>query len=54
MTKLDLYWMDNPAWFDFTDDEDAKPFLTDNAPEEAKKSFEHYLEQIEKLENKAS
>lgn len=46
MKKLDLYWMNNPAWFDFADDEEAKPFLTDDAPPEAKASFKRYLEQI--------
>lgn len=45
MKKLDLYWMSNPEWFDFSDDENAEPYLTEKAPPEARKSFERYLEQ---------
>ena len=50
MKALDLYWKSNPDWYDYTDDEDAKPFLTEKAPAEAKESFERYLKQ--KQENK--
>lgn len=50
MRTLDLYWMTNPDWFDFTDDDDALPFLTEDAPIEAKKSFERYLEQRKKTD----
>ena len=46
MKKLDLYWMNDPAWFDFADDEDAAPFLTEAAPPEAKASYARFLEQI--------
>ena len=46
MTKLDLYWMTNPDWYDFADDgELGTPFLTEAAPPEAKESFARYLEQ---------
>ena len=46
MRKLDLYWLSNRAWYSFTDDEDATPYLLPDAPAEAKASYEHYLEQI--------
>lgn len=34
-------WMDNDEWFDY--DENDFPYLTDKAPEEARKSFEIWL-----------
>lgn len=43
MKKLDYYWLSNPAWWHWT--ENADRVLNDDAPEEAKKSYEHYLEQ---------
>ena len=47
MKKLDLYWMENPDWFDYTDDEENPvPFLTEKATPEAKASFARYSEQI--------
>lgn len=49
MKKLDLYWMENPAWYDYTDDDAAEPFLTEAATAEAKASFKHYLEQMKTL-----
>lgn len=52
MKKLDLYWMSNPDWFDFADDENAEPFLTDAAPTKAKESFKRFLEQKKEMENK--
>lgn len=51
MRKLDLYWMTNRSWYDFTDDEDATPYLLDDAPTEAKASYEHYLEQIKTMKS---
>lgn len=45
MTKYDLYWETNPEWYDYTDDEDAVPYLTEAAPPEARESFERYLEE---------
>lgn len=51
MRKLDLYWMTNRAWYDFTNDEDATPYLLDDAPAEAKASYEHYLEQIKTMKS---
>ncbi len=41
-----LYWKTNPDWYDY--DENEKPYLTDKAPEEAKESFQNYLELIER------
>lgn len=37
-----LYWKQNPEWYDY--DENENPYLTEEAPEKAKKSFEKYLE----------
>ncbi|MCF2652113.1 hypothetical protein [Anaeromassilibacillus senegalensis] len=34
-------WMNNDEWFDY--DENDFPYLTDKAPEEARKSFEIWL-----------
>ena len=45
MTKYDLYWKTNPEWYDYTDDEDAVPYLTEAAPPEARESFARYLEE---------
>ena len=43
MRKIDLYWMENKDWY--YEDEDGNYAIKDDAPEETKKSFEHYLEQ---------
>lgn len=47
MRKLEYYWQSNHAWWKF---QDGIPVLTDDAPPEAKKSFERYLRQIEEYE----
>ena len=49
MTKFDLHWMDNDEWFDFADDEEAAPYLTEKAPPEAVASYNRYLEQLKRL-----
>jgi len=42
MTKLDYYWASRDEWIHW----DGKKFvLNDDAPEEAQKSYEHYLQQ---------
>lgn len=41
-----LFWSTNPDWYDY--DENEQPYLTEAAPEEAKESFENYLELIER------
>ena len=41
MRKLDLYWMTNKEWYGL---KDMVYYIKDSAPEEAKKSFAHYLE----------
>ena len=51
MRKLDLYWMTNHDWFDYTDDDKAEPFLLDDAPTEARASYERYLEQIKTMKS---
>lgn len=46
MRKLDMFWMTNKAWYELKHDGDKwEYFIKDDAPEEAKKSFAHYLEQ---------
>ena len=45
MTKYDLYWKTNPEWYNYTDDEDEFPQLTEAAPPEARESFARYLEE---------
>lgn len=44
MTKLDFYWSTNKAWYHI--DENCDFVIHDDAPEEAKKSFENYKRQL--------
>ena len=47
--------MSDPDWYGFADDEDGTPFLTEEAPAEAKESFERFLEQKKSMnKDKAS
>ena len=52
MKKLNLYWMSNPEWYDFADNEDAEPYLTESAPPEAVESFKRFLEQKEEMNSR--
>ena len=45
MTKYDLYWMSNSEWYNYTDEEEPVPYLTEAAPPEARESFARYLEE---------
>lgn len=45
MTKYDLYWMKDPEWYFYMNDEDEFPQLTEAAPPEARESFARYLEE---------
>lgn len=47
MTKkqLDFYWRSKPEWWHF---EGSKQVLNDDAPIEAKKSYNNYLKQMKK------
>jgi hypothetical protein len=40
-----LYWGTNKEWYDY--DENDQPFLTEKAPERARKSFELYNKIVE-------
>ena len=40
MTKYDLYWKTNPDWYNYTDDEEPVPYLTEAAPPEARGALE--------------
>ena len=42
MRKLDLYWMSNKEWREIRS---HTPVVKENAPTEARKSYERYLEQ---------
>ena len=44
MTKNDIYWKTNREWWYY--DENLSPVLKENAPLEAKRSYENYLKQI--------
>ena len=52
MTKYDLYWKTNPEWYNYTDDEDAAPYLTEAAPPEARESFKRYLEEKKRYQER--
>ena len=43
MRILDVYWQTNDHWWEFRN---HIPVVRDDAPEEAKISYAHYLEQI--------
>lgn len=43
MKKLDLFWKTNRDWWEYRN---GVPVLKDNAPAEAKESYERYLKQV--------
>lgn len=43
MTVLDLYWSSDKKWWHF---EGLTAVVNDDAPEEAKKSYENYKKQL--------
>ena len=43
MTTLDFYWQSNKDWYHL---EGFDVVLNDDAPQEAKDSYEHYLQQL--------
>ena len=47
--KLDLFWRSKREWWHA---EGYKPVVNDDAPLEAKKSYEHYLQQMKKYTKK--
>ena len=47
MRKYDTFWMSNKSWWHWNEAGDQ--ILNDDAPEEAKKSYAHYLEQREEV-----
>lgn len=44
MTKLDFYWKSNKAWYHLTENGDF--VVNDDAPEEAKQSYQNYKRQV--------
>ena len=44
MTKLDFYWKSKKEWYHLTENGDF--VVNDNAPEEAKKSYQNYLKEF--------
>jgi|GEM_PF-3541823 len=51
MVNLDTYWEDFPQYFDVIIDEDGDliDVIKDDAPEDVRKSFEHYDQQIAEI-----
>lgn len=45
MKRLDFYWKSDKSWYHW-DDKFSYYVINDDAPEEAKESYKHYLEQI--------
>lgn len=45
MRKLDLYWKSNPDWWEF---ENHIPVVKKDAPLEAQKSYQRYLQETTK------
>lgn len=43
MKKIDLFWQKDASWWEFRD---GVPVLKENAPPEAKESYERYLHQM--------
>ena len=50
MRKLDYFWKSNKDWY--YRKENGACVLKDTAPEEAKRSYEHFLEQSREAERK--
>ena len=48
MRKIDLYWKTNPDWWYV---KNLEFHLREDAPKEAKESYERYLKQLEKMDN---
>lgn len=46
MQKLDIYWKTNKDWYFY---DGLVPKIKDDAPEEAKESYQHYLQQKKEL-----
>ena len=46
MMKMDMYWCSNDKWYHW--DEFGNQILNDDAPQEAKDSYAHYLVQYKK------
>ena len=53
MTKLDFYWKSNKSWY-HRDDVTLSCVINDDAPEEAKKSYQNYLEQLKEASKKGT
>lgn len=52
MTKLDYYWQSNDDWYHMT--ETCEFVINDDAPEEAKKSYQNYLKQKKEARKRGS
>lgn len=48
MRAYDFYWRTSKSWYHY--DETEFPVVNDDAPEKAKKSYEHFLEQVKEDE----
>lgn len=48
MRKLDYFWMSNKKWYERK--ENLVPVINQDAPPEAQASYQHYLEQLKRIE----
>lgn len=49
MTKLDYYWASNKEWYHLN--ENMQFVVNDDAPDEAKRSYQNYLRQLKAKSN---
>ncbi len=48
MRVYDFYWPSNTSWYHY--DETDYPVINDDAPEKAKQSYAHFLQQVKEDE----
>lgn len=47
MKRIDMHWMDKKEWWEI---KNHVPVVKNDAPQEAKESYKHYLEQTSNAE----
>jgi len=47
MKKIDLFWQSNREWWEY---KDHIPTIREDAPQEAKESYQRYLEQTTSID----
>ena len=53
MTKLDFYWKSNKDWY-HRNPVTMRCVINDDAPEEAKKSYQNYLKEVKEATEKGT